>query len=100
LAKASSVWLARIPWKADPEGVRRIQGHDVTAEGRLDELGLLTGQADNAAIVGVSDFAGLPEGGTLKAGEGGSVLLDCQVDGWSGHNDGYTPTLRVHEVEP
>ena len=50
--------------KEDLEGVRRILGHDITAEGRLDELELLQGQADDAAMVGVSDFTVLPEGGT------------------------------------
>jgi hypothetical protein len=97
---AGAVFLGR----EDLEGVRRALGNDLTAEGRLEKLELLQGQADDAPVVGVFDFTVLAEGGTQNAVEGGPVLLDFQVDGWYGFQyglqSGYINTPILFIVKP
>jgi hypothetical protein len=62
------------------KGLGRILGNDVAAEGGLNELELIEGQAGDAAVIGVLDFVALAVGGAQDADRVGAVRLDFEMN--------------------
>lgn len=63
------------------EGFRGVLGHDLTTEGRLNELELIELQPGDATVIGMFDFAIFAERRAQDADGIGAVALNFQVDG-------------------
>jgi hypothetical protein len=73
--------------------------NDVAAEGGLNELELIEGQAGDAAVIGVLDFVALAERGAQHADRISPVSLDFEMNGADWLQGGYSMSLQINTVK-
>jgi hypothetical protein len=74
---------------AQRDGLSGAFGHDLTAEGGLEQFKLRQAQAGEPPVGGMFDFAVLAEGGADEADGVAPVVLDFEVEAGRGAFDGY-----------